>query len=95
MKQMISKVKAFVGKYKKEKWFRYVAFITILVILAAIVSAVDDFRHKDKKPPDTEETSIVSDFIEDSAVHIMLICVIGGGLAYVKHADELKLKEKK
>ena len=95
MKKMISKVKAFVGKYKKEKWFRYVALITILVILAAIVSAVDDFRHKDEKPPDTGEQSIVLDIIEDSSVHLLLICVISGGLAYAKHADELKLKEKK
>ena len=95
LKQILSKVKAFVGKYKKEKWFRYLLIITILVILAVIVSAVDDLRHKDEKPPNTEETSIVSDFIEDSSVHLLLICVIGGGLAYVKHADELKLKEKK
>ena len=51
MKQILSKVKAFVGKYKKEKWFRYLLIITILVILAVIVSTVDDIRHKDKKPP--------------------------------------------
>ena len=95
MKKMISKVRGFVDRYKKEKWFRYIVLITILVILAVIVSTVDDIRHKDEKPPNTEETSIVSDFIEDSSVHLLLICVIGGGLAYVKHADELKLKEKK
>ena len=95
VKKMISKVRGFVDRYKKEKWFRYLLIITILVILAVIVSTVDDIRHKDEKPPDSGEQSIVSDFIEDSAVHIMLICVIGGGIAYVKHADELKLKEKK
>ena len=95
MKQTISKFKAFVGKYRKEKWFRYLAVISILVIIASIVSAVDDFRHKDEKPPDNGEQSIVLDIIEDSSVHLLLICVISGGLAYAKHADELKLKEKK
>lgn len=95
MKQMISKFKAFVGKYKKEKWFRYLLIITILVILTVIVSAVDDLRRKDEKPPDTGEQSIVLDIIEDSSVHLLLICVISGGLTYAKHADELKLKEKK
>lgn len=95
MKKILSDIKSFFDRYKGEKWFRYVAVIAVLVILAAIVSAVDDFRNKDEKPPDTEETSIVNDFIEDSAVHILLICAISGGLAYVKHADELKLKEKK
>ena len=95
MKQVISKVKEFFDRYKKEKWFRYVAILTILIILAVIVSAVDDLRHKDEKPPDTEETLILSDLVEDSAVHILLICVISGGLAYVRYSDELKLKEKK
>lgn len=95
MKQTISKIKAFVGKYRKEKWFRYLAVISILVIIASIVSAVDDFRHKDEKPPDNGEQSIVLDIIEDSSVHLFLICVISGGLVYAKHADELKLKEKK
>ena len=95
MKKMISKVRGFVDRYKKEKWFRYIVLITILVILAVIVSTVDDIRHKDEKPPDSGEQSIVLDIIEDSSVHLLLICVIGGGLAYAKHADELKLKEKK
>ncbi len=95
MKQAISKVKDFFDRYKKEKWFRYVAILTILIILAAIASTVDDLRHKDEKPPDTEETSILSDLVEDSAVHVLLICVISGGLAYVRYSDELKLKEKK
>ena len=95
MKKILSKAKGFFDKYKKEKWFRYLAVITILIIFAAVVSAVDDFRDQEEKPPDTEETSIVSDFFEDSAVHILLICVISGGLAYVKYSDELKLKEKK
>ena len=63
--------------------------------IASIVSAVDDFRHKDEKPPDNGEQSIVLDIIEDSSVHLFLICVISGGLVYAKHADELKLKEKK
>lgn len=95
LKQILSKVKAFVGKYKKEMWFRYLLIITILVILAVIVSAVDDLRHKDEKPPDTGEQSIVMDIIEDSSVHLLLICVISGGLAYARYAEELKLKEKK
>ena len=95
MKQVISKVKDFFDRYKKEKWFRYVAILTILIMLAVIVSAVDDLRHKDEKPPDTEETSILSDLVEDNAVHVLLICVISGGLAYVRYSDELKLKEKK
>ena len=95
MKQLISKVRDFIIRYKKEKWFRYLAVIVVLVILAFIAGIVDDFRHKDEKPPDTEVTSIVSDFFEDSAVHILLICAISGGLAYVKHSEELKLKEKK
>ena len=95
MKQILSKVKAFVGKYKKEKWFRYLLIIAILVILAVFVSTVDDIRHKDEKPPDTGEQSIVLDIIVDSSVHLLLICVISGGLAYAKHADELKLKEKR
>lgn len=95
MKQAISKVKEFFDRYKKEKWFRYISLLTILIILAVIVSTVDDFRHRDEKPPDTEETSILSDLVEDSAVHILLICVISGGLAYVRYSDELKLKEKK
>lgn len=95
MKKIISKVKGFIDRYKKERWFRNLAILSILIVLAAIVSAVDDFRNKDEKPPDTEVTSIVSDLFEDSAVHILLICAISGGLAYVKHADELKLKEKK
>ena len=95
MKQVISKVKDFFDRYKKEKWFRYVAILTILIMLAVIVSAVDDLRHKDEKPPDTEETSILSDLVEDNTVHVLLICVISGGLAYVRYSDELKLKEKK
>ena len=95
MKQILSKVKAFVGKYKKEKWFRYLLIITILVILAVIVSTVDDIRHKDEKSPDSGEQSIILDIIEDSSVHLLLICVISGGLAYARYAEELKLKEKK
>ena len=95
MKKMISKVRGFVDRYKKEKWFRYLLIITILVILAVIVSAVDDLRHKDEKPPDNGEQSIVMDIIEDSSVHLLLICVISGGLAYARYAEELKLKEKK
>ncbi len=71
---------------------RYITVLVVMVVMCLIVSVVDDIRHKDEKPPDTEEISIVSDLIEDSSV---LICVIGGGLAYVKHADELKLKGKK
>ena len=69
MKKILSKAKDFFDKYKKEKWFRYLAVITILIIFAAVVSAIDDFRDQEEKPPDTEETSIVSDFFEDSAVH--------------------------
>ena len=95
MKKIISKVKGFIDRYKKERWFRYLAILSVLIVLAAIVSAVDDFRNKDEKPPDTEEQSIILEMIEDSSVHLLLICVISGGLAYVKHADELKLKEKK
>lgn len=95
MKKIISKVKDFIDRYKKERWFRYLAILSVLIVLAAIVSAVDDFRHKDEKPPDTGEQSIVLDIIEDNSVHLLLICVISGGLAYAKHADELKLKEKK
>ena len=95
MKHVIGRIKDFYGRYKKEKWFRYLAVISILVIIASIVSAVDDFRHKDEKPPDNGEQSIVLDIIEDSSVHLFLICVISGGLVYAKHADELKLKEKK
>ncbi len=95
MKQIIGRIKDFYMQYKKEKWFRYLAVISILVIIASIVSAVDDFRHKDAKPPDNGEQSIVLDIIEDSSVHLFLICVISGGLVYAKHADELKLKEKK
>lgn len=95
MKQIFAKVREFFDRYKKEKWFRYIVILTILIILAAIASAVDDFRHKDEKPPDTEETSVLSDLFEDSAVHVILICVISGGLAYVRYSDELKLKEKK
>ena len=95
MKQVISKIKDFFDRYKKEKWFRYIAILTILIILAAVASAVDDFRHKDEKPPDTGEQSIVLDIIEDSSVHLLLICVISGGLAYARYAEELKLKEKK
>lgn len=95
MKQFISGIKSFYKRFKDEKWFRYIAVLTILIILAAIASTVDDLRHKDEKPPDTEETSILSDFVEDSAVHVLLICVISGGLAYVRYSDELKLKEKK
>ena len=95
MKQIIGRIKDFYMQYKKEKWFRYLAVISILVIIASIVSVVDDFRHKDEKPPDNGEQSIVLDIIEDSSVHLFLICVISGGLVYAKHADELKLKEKK
>ena len=95
MKKICAKVKGFVDRYKKEKWFRYLAILSVLIVMAAIVSAVDDLCNKDEKPPDTEEISIVSDFFEDSAVHILLICVISGGLAYVRYSDELKLKEKK
>ena len=95
MKKIISKVKGFIDRYKKERWFRYLAILSVLIVLAAIVSAVDDFRNKDEKPPGTEEQSIILEMIEDSSVHLLLICVIIGGLAYVKHADELKLKEKK
>lgn len=94
MKQAFSKVKEFFDRYKGEKWFRYIAVLTILIILAAIVSAVDDFRHKDDKPPDEDDKSIIMEIFEDSAVHVLLICVISGGLAYVRYSDELKLKEK-
>ena len=69
MKQIIGRIKDFYMQYKKEKWFRYLAVISILVIIASIVSAVDDFRHKDEKPPDNGEQSIVMDIIEDSSVH--------------------------
>lgn len=95
MKKILSKVKDFIDRYKKERWFRYLAILSVLIVLAAIVSAVDDFRNQDEKSPDTEEQSIVLEMIEDSSVHLLLICVISCGLAYVKHADELKLKEKK
>ena len=95
MKKIISKVKDFIDRYKKERWFRYLAILSVLIVLASIVSAVDDFRNKDEKPPDTEEQSIILEMIEDSSVHLLLICVISGGLAYVKYAEELKLKEKK
>ena len=95
MKQIFAKVREFFDRYKKEKWFRYIAILTILIILAAIVSAVDDFQHKDEKPPDEGDKSIVMEMIEDNAVHVLLICVISGGLAYVRYSDELKLKEKK
>ena len=95
MKKICAKVKKFYERFKSEKWFRYITVLVVMVVMCLIVSVVDDIRHKDEKPPDTEETSIVSDFFEDSAVHILLICVISGGLAYVKYSDELKLKEKK
>ena len=95
MKKIISKVKDFIDRYKKERWFRYLAILSVLIVLASIVSAVDDFRNKDEKPPGTEEQSIILEMIEDSSVHLLLICVISGGLAYVKYAEELKLKEKK
>ena len=96
MKTIISRIRDFIGRFKGEKWFRYLTIISVLVGLCAGVSIIDDFRNMDEKPPDDkEEKSVVYEIIEESAVHIVLIGFIGAGLVYVKHTEELKLKEKK
>ena len=95
MKKICAKVKKFYERFKGEKWFRYITVLVVMVVMCLIVSVVDDIRHKDEKPPDTEETSIVSDFVEDSAVHVLLICGLAFSISYVKHSEEICLKEKK
>ena len=67
IKSVIAKVKKFYERFKGEKWFRYITVLVVMVVMCLIVSVVDDIRHKDEKPPDTEEISIVSDVIEDSS----------------------------
>ena len=60
-----------------------------------LIVVFNDHSSDEEKPPDPEETSLIDDFFEDSAVHVLLICGISIALAFVEHDMELKLKEKK
>ena len=95
MKQVIEKCRAFCKRFGKEKWFRYLAVITVLIVFASGVSIFNDLTSDEEKPPVPEETSLIDDIFEDSAVHVLLICGISIALAFVEHDKELKLKEKK
>ena len=95
MKRIFEKVREFCKRFGKEKWFRYLAVITVLIVFASGVSIFNDLTSDEEKPPVPEETSLIDDIFEDSAVHVLLICGISIALAFVEHDKELKLKEKK
>ena len=95
MKQMIKNIEDFSKRFKNEKWFRPLAVITVLIVLAVAISIYNDLTSEKEKPPDTEDTSLIDDIFEDSAAHVVMICGLSITLAFMEHDKELKLREKK
>lgn len=97
MNNPFGKVKVWIGKNKKEEWFKPVLAIIILTVLA--FGAVSWRRWQDKKenPPERSETeqaeeSLIEEIWDDSKLHLAVFVSLSAALLAVEHSKN-RLKQ--
>lgn len=97
MNNPFGKVKVWIGKNKKEEWFKPVLAIIILTVLA--FGAVSWHRWQDKKddPPERSETeqaeeSLIEEIWDDSKLHLAVFVSLSAALLAVEHSKN-RLKQ--
>ena len=97
MNNPFGKVKVWIGKNKKEEWFKPVVVIIVLTVLA--FGAVGWRRWQDKKddPPERSETeqaeeSLVEEIWDDSKLHLAVFVSLSATLLAVEH-NKNRLKQ--
>lgn len=97
MNNPFGKVKVWIGKNKKEEWFKPVLAIIILTVLA--FGAVSWRRWQDEKddPPEQSETeqaeeSLIEEIWDDSKLHLAVFVSLSAALLAVEHSKN-RLKQ--
>ena len=97
MNNPFGKVKVWIGKNKKEEWFKPVLAIIILTVLA--FGAVSWRRWQDEKddPPEQSETeqaeeSLIEEIWDDSKLHLAVFVSLSAALLAVEH-NKNRLKQ--
>ncbi len=97
MNNPFGKVKVWIGKNKKEEWFKPVLAIIILTVLA--FGAVSWRRWQDEKEntPERSETeqaeeSLIEEIWDDSKLHLAMFVSLSAALLAVEHSKN-RLKQ--
>ena len=97
MNNPFGKVKVWIGKNKKEEWFKPVLAIIIMTVLA--FGAVGWRRWQDEKddPPEQSETeqaeeSLIEEIWDDSKLHLAVFVSLSAALLAVEHSKN-RLKQ--
>lgn len=89
--------KNFISRYKKEEWFRAVAVIVIVTVLAAVGFCYKQWQENKENPPEQSETeqaegSLLEDIWNDSKLHLAIFTSLSAALLAVEH-NKYRLKQ--
>lgn len=100
-------IREWISRYKDRYWFKYVAILTVLVVLAFAVNMYSKYKEKLEAPltEAAEETSansaekqeekkdFLADFLKNNKLHLIGISGIAVGLAVIDHKKKHSIKE--
>ncbi len=103
MKKLLSGIMSFISENKKEPWFRYVAIIVVMLIIALGINKYHEWQ--DEKEAEaagivqTEEekeqqTSLIEQFWDTSKAHFVMFGILTVLLIIVKYKKSVKLEER-
>lgn len=104
MKEIFAKIKDFISENKKEPWFRYVAIIAVMLLVAVGVNQWREWQEKKQaeeagivlvEEDDTEEEpSLLEQFWDTSKAHFVMFGILTALLIAVRVKKSVKLEER-
>lgn len=100
-------IKEWISRYKNRYWFKYVAILAVLIVLAFAANIYSKYKEKPEVPiaEETEEISdsaadeqekkedSLTDFLKNNKLHLIGISGIAVGLAVIEHKKKHSIKE--